>query len=70
MPNPSGPAPAITTKSSSSISPRWTAWMEQPSGSMNAAWAAGMLSGTRKLMASAGRRTYWAMAPKARWRKP
>ena len=44
---PMGPTPAITTTSSSWMSPRFTAWIAQASGSMIAASSSGISAGIR-----------------------
>ena len=70
MPRPSGPAPAMTTTSSSWISPRFTVWMAQAMGSIMAASLSEMPSGILCTRAVAGRRMKSAMPPSAtmRWK--
>ena len=70
MPRPSGPAPAITTVSWNSMLPRWTAWIEQASGSMKAAWCAGIAAGTLWFSAPAGKLDVLRHRAGVRWRKP
>ena len=67
---PSGPAPAITTTSSSCTSPRLTVWIAQASGSMIAASSSEMPSGIWCTIAVGGMRMYSAMPPSAtsRWK--
>ena len=64
------PAPASTTKSSSSILARFTACTEQAYGSINAAFSIGMPFGTLWVREVAGRRMYFAIAPFTLFWKP
>ncbi len=68
--NPSGPAPAITTTSSSWMSPRLTAWIAQAIGSIIAASSSDRLSGTLCTREVRGRRMKSAIPPSAttRWK--
>ena len=50
--------------------PRWTAWIEQASGSMKAACSTGIVRGTLWFSAPAGNSMYSAIAPNVAWRKP